>query len=263
MNNNEDNEEGLLVVCKANYKNLRKKEHCPACGLLHGKDPNQCQHRGENFCKEWMNKRIRQFNLKHGDKPTEEIKFGPPLPMLGNPKTMKEQQLVTKDANVNNEELTNEEEDHSKIGLSHVIASIETMDDDFSYDRSTEIFNDEPINVKDHISNEISKMDALCDDNDNIETFKEDESETFCQFTDDEDFFTALGISQCSSLLGRIINNSDNLILTSYLIERDKALTYAIEDCSMSERIDTMRLLIHFDTGSNAYLVTSTRHLHN
>lgn len=107
-----------------------------------------------------MNKRIRQFNLKYGDKPAEEVKFGPPPPMQGNPKDLKEQKLVTKEANIDNEISAIEKEDHGDIELSNMIASIETMGDEFLYTGSTEMLHNNSEGPMDYNNNETLKHDA-------------------------------------------------------------------------------------------------------
>ena len=44
-----DEDDSSLEAHKSNFKNYRKKEFCLAHRLLHRKNPDKCQRRGENF----------------------------------------------------------------------------------------------------------------------------------------------------------------------------------------------------------------------
>ena len=164
--------------------------------------------------------------------------------MLGNLKKNQSSSLITKEANIETAKTTNEEElDEGDIKLLHMIASIKTMDIQFLHTGSAELY----ISSKESNSTNLGK-----DFENNFE---------LCQFIDDENFIAAPGISQDSWLLGRIIK--DDLIPTSYLIERDKASSYTIENCTADDKLNTIYLLMHSDTGLNVCLYTSTKYLHN
>lgn len=157
-------DEEALESYKAFFKNFKKKESCPACGRYHGGDPDRCERRGEKFRPDWMNKRIRQYNLQHGDAPKKPQKFGPPQPMDSK---VKKANLISKEAEL---EQDSEEVDQGDMELTNMLTCINTMDDDFLYSGSVEI------NDYDH----------------------EDNQEKTYEFIDDPDFITAPDLQQSS-----------------------------------------------------------------
>ena len=74
-----------------------------------------------------MNKLIRQCNLQHGDEPKHPLTFGPPQLMDANAKLFP---LITKEADLTDADPCAEIDDRD-AELSNMLASIETMDDDF------------------------------------------------------------------------------------------------------------------------------------
>ena len=74
-----------------------------------------------------MRKRVRQCNLQHGDEPKHPLPFGPPHPMDAN---VNPSPLITKEADLADADPCAEIDDED-AELSNMLASIETMDDDF------------------------------------------------------------------------------------------------------------------------------------
>ena len=99
--------------------------------------------------------------------------------MLGNPKKHQESSLIAKEANAETDENANEEEiDEGDIELSHVIATIETMDDQFLHAGGADFFTDSR-------NSDSASLEEDIEDNFDL-----------CQFVDDENFAAAPGISQ-------------------------------------------------------------------
>ena len=55
----------------------------------------------------------------------------------------------------------------------------------------------------------------------------------------------------------------NNLIPSSYQIEKDKASLYSIQSIEIKDNISSLNLIMHSDTESNVCLITSTKYLHN
>ena len=82
-----------------------------------------------------MNKNIRQCNLQRGDEHKHPLNFAPPQPMDTD---FKPSPLITKKADLADTDPYAETDD-GDAELSSMLASIETMGDDFSCTGSTEI----------------------------------------------------------------------------------------------------------------------------
>ena len=63
------------------FSKFKLRLRCLWCTKSHGDDADYFQMRGENFCPEWLNERIKKWNSEYGDKPNKPINFLPPPPM--------------------------------------------------------------------------------------------------------------------------------------------------------------------------------------
>ena len=89
-------ENNNLMCSKINGKHVPISE-CLACGRQHLFNADECEHRGEHFQPDWMQKRIRQHNKQHLNKPKEPIKSSNPQVFSAEIKpTVKEAELYDK-----------------------------------------------------------------------------------------------------------------------------------------------------------------------
>ena len=128
-----------------------------------------------------MNKRVNQYNLKHGDKPTKTVTFSPPPPMLATLKSSKSSKdsLITKESELE-ESNVETSEDIGNVELENMMACVEDSDEDFTCAGSAELIernNNEGIN-------------------DTVDSMQDIDESFLCQFLDDNVFASAPGIKQ-------------------------------------------------------------------